>query len=243
MDLIIDIGNTRAKAGVFRAGNYIDVIIFDPDDGRALAEMTGRWKVRRMGVSCVRDEIPACVRELFEEMEYVLLIDRHTPVPIENAYTTPETLGSDRLAAVVGAWAEFAERPCLVIDAGTCITADLVDEWGVFRGGNISPGIDMRLRAMFELTARLPLVEKSPPESVLGQSTAEALNNGASGGAVFEMSALCRRLRKTWPDLQVVVTGGDADFFDKLTDTSVIRPHLVLTGLEKIVSYNAEQIH
>ena len=244
MDLIIDIGNTRGKAGVFNGDQLVDVLTFEGQDTESVDALLNKWPVSRLGVSSVADWADQWIRNLGEQMSFVLLIDRQTPVPIGNAYATPETLGSDRLAAATGAWSEFSGRHCLIVDAGTCLTADVVDDRGVFLGGNISPGIDMRLRAMYSFTARLPLAEKCATDALIGRSTDEALRNGALQGAQFEVSALCGALRKIWPALIVVLTGGDANYFVNLTESETfVRPHLVLTGLKKIVSYNAEQSH
>lgn len=244
MDLVIDIGNTRGKAGVFEEDQLIDVLTFAADNVQPVIDLTGKWPLSRLGFCTVGLPDMKWLEQFSDRFSYVLIIDRQTPVPIGNAYETPETLGPDRLAAATGAWSEFRGCPCLVIDAGTCLTADVIDEQGVFLGGNISPGIDMRLRAMFEFTARLPLVEKTATKSLIGRSTAEALRNGAQQGAVMEMTALCQTLRRQWPALQVVLTGGDAAYFVNITsEGAVVRPHLVLSGLKKIVSHNAEHIH
>lgn len=242
MNLIIDIGNTRAKVGVFGDGQLLEVFFLKLEQLYELPQKAAEWPVRRLGLSTVRDLKPGFIHWATNHFPWGLLINKETPLPIGNDYETPGTLGIDRLAAATGAWVEFPGRPSVVIDAGTCITTDLIDAGGVFRGGNISPGIDMRLRAMHQFTARLPQVEKGPVEGLLGRSTASALRNGAQLGAMLEVAALVGNLKQTYEKINVLVTGGDAEYFARITETEIfVRPHLVLSGLNKILTYNAEQ--
>ena len=175
-----------------------------------------------------------------EERFFFLQLTHHTQIPILNRYKTPETLGKDRLAAVIGAQVEFPGQNCLVIDAGTCITYDLLTADKTYHGGTIAPGIQMRLEAMHKMTAKLPLAERSPLGPIIGTSTTTALQNGAQWGALLEAKAFIDQCEEHYGSLQVIFTGGDAGFFEKHLKRKIfVNQHLVLTGLNKILTYNA----
>ena len=171
-----------------------------------------------------------------------LLLDHRTPLPVAHDYHTPETLGKDRLAAICGAQALFPGTNCLVVDAGTCITIDVLDARGVFRGGNISPGLQMRLRAMHEFTARLPRPARLWPADWLGHSTEHALQNGALQGALLELQGYIGACRARFGHLNVLLTGGDSLFLAKKWKSQIfVNQNLVLYGLNKILSHNVER--
>lgn len=166
-----------------------------------------------------------------------------TPLPIRNTYGTPETLGKDRLAAVVAAFYRYPRENCLVVDAGTCITFEVLTADGRYLGGNISPGIRMRLRAMHDFTARLPLVEPDALIQPWGATTKEALQNGGALGAALELEGLANRLRRRWSPLRTLLTGGDGPLLASLVKTEIfVHENLVLEGLNKILEYNVEQL-
>ena len=164
---------------------------------------------------------------------------------MSNTYETPATIGTDRLAAVAGAQQHFPGQNALSIDAGTCITYDLIDQAGHYRGGLISPGVSMRLQAMHTFTARLPLVEAdNSPFNLTERNTVAALRSGAVGGAAAEISQMIRMYGDKFSDLQVVISGGDA-----LQLISTIRPKhaitvvpdLILIGLNRILQHYVQQ--
>jgi type III pantothenate kinase len=221
MNLIIDIGNTRAKAAVFDRG-----VLVEAGDAAALM---AKYPVGRAIVSSVRG-VPQWVPE------GALVLDAATPIPLKNLYRTPATLGADRLAAAVGAHTIFPDDDVLVVDFGTALTVDLVTREGEFAGGNISPGMSMRLRALHEQTASLPLVE--PPQGdipLLGTTTAEAIGAGVVSGMLHEVEGYARR----FPDAKIIFTGGDAKFFAERTkSTTFVHEELVLKGLNRILEYN-----
>ena len=162
-----------------------------------------------------------------------------TPLPIDNQYGTPKTLGKDRIAAVMGAYRLFPNQNCLVIDAGTCITYDLLTKHKTYLGGNISPGIDMRLKAMHQFTAKLPLVERGQQERIWGTSTETALRNGGQFGALYELEAFIRVCKEKFDPLTVVLTGGDGNFFAENLKTKIFaRPNLVEWGLLEIFQFS-----
>jgi type III pantothenate kinase len=170
-------------------------------------------------------------------------LNHATPLPLENRYATPETLGYDRIAAAVGAYTICPGKNVLVIDAGTAITYDIVTSRGEFLGGNISQGIEIRFKSLNKYTNRLPHLER--PEAVpplVGSTTREAIQSGIVNGLLFEMDGFIGAFTKKYPKLQVVLTGGDAKYFvGKLKNSIFVDPNLNLIGLNRILEHNAER--
>ena len=147
----------------------------------------------------------------------------------------------DRIAAAVGAWARFPGSDLLVIDAGTAITIDLVRADHTYLGGNISPGTSMRFRALHEFTANLPLVKTEGRPGMMGEDTGSAIRSGVVRGIVFELQGYINEQKIRYPDLKVVMTGGDAKIFEKmLKNTIFVDSNLNLYGLQRILEYNAD---
>lgn len=165
-----------------------------------------------------------------------IMLDAFTPMPLRLDYDTPETLGADRIAAALGAHVLFPGKDCMIFDFGTAITIDFVNADGIFMGGNISPGLSMRFKAINQYTSSLPLVSPSYPQRQGGRSTVEAINNGVVLGIMFEVE----RYINFNPGSTVIFTGGDALFFAKKVKTPIfVVCNLVMTGLLKIVQLNA----
>ena len=184
--------------------------------------------------------ISATLKQLAAAFPVVLELTAETPLPFENTYKTPETLGRDRIAAMAGAQVLAPGKDCLVIDCGTCIKYDLLKAGNQYLGGNIAPGAKMRIKAMHAFTARLPEVSMEMPAGKLGSSTETALQNGALRGAVLEMKGLVDALAGETKNLVVMLTGGDADFFAPHLKVKGLRvePDLLLHGLNHILEYN-----
>lgn len=234
MNAVIDIGNTRSKFGLFTG----------PDDGLEVSYLKTEEilaflasnVVEKVLISNVADS-NAVVGKIRESVRELLVLSIKTPLPIRTSYKTPETLGVDRLAACVGA-RKIKSGNILVIDAGSCITYDLLTKENVHKGGIISPGIEMRLKAMHTFTSNLPLVPvKAVP--LEGESTEHCLQSGAINGVLAEMKGIIQEYLVRYEDLSVIIGGGDAEFFDKNLelDTFVVS-NLVLEGLRAIFVYN-----
>jgi type III pantothenate kinase len=240
---VIDIGNSRTKIGVFFAGHLQWQEVLPGRDWSQIMEAATNPAPDNIILSTVGEEPPEGWREAVGQKARFHLLDEHTAMPFRLHYRTPGSLGRDRLAAVAGTLAFHPGRNCLVVDAGTCITADLLTADATFRGGNISPGLRMRLRSMHEMTARLPLVDIGAVDTMLGDSTETALRNGALLGAALEIEGLAARLRPEMPGLQVVLTGGDSPILAGLLKSRIfVHPDLVLYGLDKILTYNVKSV-
>ncbi|PHN05681.1 type III pantothenate kinase [Flavilitoribacter nigricans] len=243
MNLTIDIGNTRSKLGLFKDHQLVEQSFWTSYSVEDIISHATNHQVKNIILSTVGKPIEPSWEAKLANHFYYLQLDHQTPLPIKNAYGTPTTLGKDRLAAIVGAWQLYPGENCLVIDAGTCITYDLLDAEGTYRGGNISPGLAMRFRAMHEFTARLPLVASGEIDNAIGQSTETAMRNGGQLGTVLELEGFIRLFSSQFGELRVILTGGDAEFFAKVLKSKIfVNPDLVLRGLNKILTYNAEQL-
>jgi type III pantothenate kinase len=164
------------------------------------------------------------------------------PVPIVNLYATPATLGVDRLAGICGARQLFPFENCLVIDAGTCITYDFLDRDGKYHGGAISPGLQMRFKAVNTFTARLPLVSAIPEPPLIGNSTESCIQSGIIHGVISELDGIISQYQAKFPDLRVILCGGDTRFFENKLKASIFAsPELVLVGLNSILIYNVDR--
>jgi type III pantothenate kinase len=233
----MDIGNTRTKLGIFHGKNLVEKQVWTEwtlDELRSLCNAQG---VERLIVSSVASTEMGWLEGLDVRM-HVVELTHETPLPFRNAYKTPQTLGKDRLAAVAGAHALYGGADCLVVDCGTCIKYDLLDAAGTYHGGNIAPGASMRQKAMHHFTARLPEVPLAMPENPVGNSTVTALQNGAFLGAALEIEGFVRLFEEKRPDLNVILTGGDADFFEPYLRIRkrTSEPDLTLLGLNHILS-------
>ena len=171
----------------------------------------------------------------------VKVLSHQTPLPITLDYNTPETLGSDRIAAAVGANEFFPEKNNLVIDLGTCMTIDLIDSSGVFRGGIISPGIVMRMRSMAHYTGQLPDISAewhTFDSSEIGKTTKECIFSGSFWGIVHEINSVLRTLEKDFTSLNMIITGGDAHFFESRLKAHIFAgSKIVQKGLYRIWKY------
>jgi type III pantothenate kinase len=235
MNLLIDSGNTNTKVALCDSNDIIDVIqVSDLDDFKKLNHLHNPTNVIISSVNKDASEIIVA----FPNSKTVIL-DSSTPVPIVNLYKTPSTLGMDRLAAIVGANALYPEYPCLCIDAGTCITYDSISIEKEYHGGSISPGIEMRFNALHTFTAKLPLVSRQEQSPIIGTSTETSIRSGVQVGVVKEMKGIIEEYKQLYPNLKIIITGGDAIFFEsRIKDSIFVESRLVFLGLKRILEYN-----
>ncbi|QHL89433.1 type III pantothenate kinase [Nibribacter ruber] len=236
MNLAIDMGNSRIKVGFFESGSLVRESIFS--DLPEIGEAVKGQEVQHVIVSSVRktpEKLSAVVPLTGKQIQF----SSQTPVPLQNAYATPHTLGVDRLAAAVGASYLFPGQNCLVIDAGTCITYDLVEAAGIYQGGNISPGLNMRYQAMHTFTGKLPLLSGTKLPLRPGKTTEQAMQGGVLYGLVAEVEGIIQHYERQYKSLTVVLCGGDAPFFESTVKARIfVIPELVLIGLNRILEYN-----
>lgn len=239
MNFVADIGNSGIKAAVYSKGIKSCSGRFGFDEEKALAEFIRQNSFERSIISSVR-EIPGYLNELINEKNATLhILSANSKLPFVIDYETPETLGSDRIAAVSGACKAFPGKDCLVIDAGSAITYDFLIK-GRFRGGNISPGIDMRFKALHTFTGKLPLVSKKPFFSFPAVNTHDAVAGGVISGIIFEINEYICTFKQRYNGSVIILTGGDGDFLrERVMEKPFYMPDLVMDGLNFILEYNA----
>lgn len=240
MNLCIDIGNTLIKICVFDADLLVHSQGLTSFGKEQFEDLLRQFPGINKGiVSTVREEDSIMLNFLQAALEKLVVLNTRTPLPIQNHYQTPETLGKDRLAAVVGANYLFPDRNILVIDAGSAITYDFINDSSEYKGGNIAPGLSMRFRALNEFTRKLPLLSPSEDVPLLGRNTSEAIIAGVQNSLVFEVEAYIRYCAANFPGLVTVFTGGDAGFFENNIDGDVqYVSALVPIGLNRILNFN-----
>jgi type III pantothenate kinase len=229
--IILDVGNTRTKLGWFQGRYLVERTAFANSDKDALWAWF-RWKsVDSIALGSVARPDPELLAQL-QLIAPTMLIAGSAPSPLRSRYTTPLTLGVDRLANAVAASALFSGRAALAVDIGTCITYDLVTADGVYQGGAISPGIRMRSQAMHAYSARLPFQEVAEATTPWGSSTAEAIQAGVFHGVWGELQHFLANAKYHASDAAVVLTGGDALLFARACKTGIFaHPFLTLEGL------------
>lgn len=240
INLCVDRGNTYTKLAVFDADKLLyDALILQAEETKHTRQIFQKYAIQNTIISSVIADNPELYLFLEKNTEKCIHLDHQTALPITNAYQTPETLGKDRLAAVVGAFALQPKQDILIIDIGTAITYDFIDANAVYHGGNIAPGVKLRLKSMHEMTQNLPLVEFDTPDSFLGKNTVSALQSGVFYGVLLEIEGYIEKLMLNYPKLLVFLTGGYAVYFEnKLKNRIFADKNLVLIGLNRILQYN-----
>ena len=240
VNLVIDIGNTCAKLVVFDGYNVVEEVRVDKGEWFLLEDLCSRYAFTK-GICSTVAGIDKDAERIMSSLPFDIMFfaSGKTPVPVVSSYKTPLTLGADRLAAVVGAnWLQ-PDADVLVIDIGTCITFDFINAAGVYEGGNISLGPTMRLRALHEFTARLPLVERKGETTLLGQTTETSIRNGVVFGIKYEIEGYIKQMLEKHPRLFVYLTGGvhmDLHFSERIHIFA--NNFIVPIGLNRILEYN-----
>jgi len=240
MNLVLDFGNTRIKAAMFRGQDLIAKHIFESD--AELLETLNSFGIKNCVIGSVTKAHEKTSEHLSNKFN-TLVFSATTPIPIKNLYKSPLSLGSDRIAASVGSWLYYPGQPVLTIDVGTCIKYNFVNANNQFLGGAIAPGLGMRLKAMNFYTQKLPLVELDKNyDKLTGESTNESILSGALIGSVCEADAMIDRYRLSYANLQVVLTGGDSDYLCKqLKNRFFANQNILLHGLNAILNFNIEK--
>ncbi len=244
MNLVLDLGNSFGKIAVCQGTKVVESALYEKITSREIAYFHARYKdLKGVIISSVVNDSREMIDYLRSLFPKCIELDHHTAIPLLNRYRTPDTLGYDRIAAAVGAYTICPEKNVLVIDAGTAITYDMVTAGGEYLGGNISPGMEIRFKSLNRYTNRLPHLERpeeKPP--MLGSSTKEAIQAGIVNGITYELDGFIGAMAEGYTDLQVVLTGGDAKYFEgKLKSSIFVDLNLNLIGLNRILEHNASE--
>ncbi|MFN0050430.1 MAG: type III pantothenate kinase [Cytophagales bacterium] len=237
--LTIDFGNTQAKAAIFDGEKCLD--LYYGIDHMQLIKLANSDLDAKIMMCSVSQEATHIVN-LIENKARILKLDFKTSIPVQNGYGSPETLGMDRLAAVIGANYLYPNVDCLVIDAGTCLTFDFIDSNAKYLGGSISLGIQMRFKALSHFTSKLPFVGSKTDESfdLVGKNTQEAILSGVLNGIVSEVEAIIMNYKARYANINALLCGGDHSFFEsRIKHPIFAHPELVLLGLNRILLHNA----
>jgi len=242
MNLIIDVGNSFTKTYVFDGEKLIDKQNFKNFTYLQAKQIVQDYPYIKNAIVSSVGKFYQEIRILFKELNIKLLeLNESSVLPIQNCYSTKSTLGYDRIAAAVGAYTIFPKSNVLVIDIGTAITFDLVNSAAQFVGGNISPGMNMRYRALHQFTEKLPLHSAQPESKLLGNSTETAIVAGVQNGICYELESYIQQMGQEYDGLKVILTGGDAFFFvKKLKKVIFAEPNLVAIGLNAIIGTELE---
>lgn len=239
MNLVVDYGNSSAKVGIFDHHKLVRKEVFAEPE--ALKTFLENFSADCIIISSVTTD-PTLISSWAKQVRQKFILDHSLSLPIKNAYATPKSLGVDRIAGVCGAYQLFPNKPCLVIDSGTCITYDFINQDGVFMGGGISPGLSMRFEAVHTFTARLPLVQVIEKAPLIGNSTETCIQSGVLNGVIGELNGIISQYQEKFEGLQVILCGGDTRFFENKLKASIFAlPELVLSGLNSILIYNVSK--
>ena len=241
MNLIVEQGNTMLKIAVFDNDRIVTSWHKENSEPSCICEVIEQFRPDKGIMSSVINGNEKMIITLEAKLAYFLWLDETALLPVSIEYETRNTLGSDRIAAVVGANHLQPGHNILVIDAGTAITYELLEAPGVYKGGNISPGLTTRFRALNSFTNRLPFVEAQADVPLIGTSTETAIRAGVVNGMVYEIDGTIHALKAKYGDILVYLTGGDAMFFGKqLKNRTFVELNLVLIGLNRILEHNAK---
>ncbi|MCA6467558.1 MAG: type III pantothenate kinase [Chitinophagaceae bacterium] len=236
--ICFDFGNTRLKAGIFSGKLFLEEVVLPGSGAEDLRPLMEKVRPEKTILSSVINH-PAETNELLAQFGRFHLLNHASQLPITTPVGKPETIGADRLAICSAAVDLFPRRHCLVIGLGTCITYNFINAEHEFLGGSISPGMNMRFRAMHEQTALLPMAKPTKRFPLVGYDTMTNLQSGVIQGMAAEIDGIIHAYRSKYNELQVLITGGDLFFFDSLLLHPMHRdPYLLFRGLHAICQAN-----
>jgi type III pantothenate kinase len=242
MNVVFDIGNSSTKVAFYHGYEKLDSLRLKHFNCNAMQKIFSQYheKSEKAIVSTVRD-IPEFIIDLATlGIPFVHILGNSSRLPFKNEYQTPETLGPDRIAAAAGAYLHFPGQKVLIIDAGSAVTYDFL-AGKAYKGGNISPGLSMRFKALHRFTGKLPLATTTEKFSSPGKNTMEAITAGVTLGLVYEINEYIRTFEKKHKGLKVILTGGDSGYLKGRLDYKVeYLPDIVIDGLNYILEYNAK---
>lgn len=242
--LCVDIGNSRIKIAYFENSQFQSGITFGHGDDYFTMKITfEQWlmdkDVKHVGICNVGAKDTERYNFLYDTSDYVVWeMGAGLKLPFRMGYQTPSSLGADRLCAVVGALKQNKKCPILVIDAGTAITYDLLDENNVYLGGAISPGMNLKFQSLHQYTVKLPLINFQEDYPFIGQNTEQSIRTGVQSSTLAEIEGMVARYKAITPNLTVFLTGGDAPFLHKYTACfDYFDPYLVLKGVDALIYF------
>jgi type III pantothenate kinase len=233
-----DFGNTRLKCAVFHGKELQEVFALADGNVLPIESIIAKYKPSRSILSSVINHDPAIEGLLAAKTQFHKL-SSSSKLPFSTPVGRPETIGPDRLALVAAAVYFFPKQHNLVIGLGSCITYNFVNRFHEFLGGSISPGLEMRLKAMNHFTAKLPLVKADSNFPLVGYDTKTNIQSGAILGMAKEMDGIINEYTLRYANFNVHLTGGDMRFFASLLKNKIFaNPHLIFNGLYALSETN-----
>ncbi len=240
MLLTIDVGNTRIKAAVFEQTTVVELFIFTNEEllNQVKNILNKFKKIENLVVASVGN-VKKEVFLAFKGQVGIHFLSSESMFPYTNLYSTPKTLGTDRMVLASGAVLTYPNQNRLVIDAGTCITYDFIDENDNYLGGAISPGIRLRYESLNQYTSKLPLLKRKIPENFIGNSTHESIHSGVINGVGLEIEGFIELYKLQYAKFIIILTGGDTDFLAvRLKNTIFANSNFLLESLNRTFQYN-----
>jgi len=243
MNLVIDIGNTLVKMAVFQGDMLIKKkISLRLDFLKNLEELEQKYQKPGNIILSSVSKTPLRWLQKLEEGSRLIVLNQQLPQVFTNLYLSPNTLGNDRIALVSAASKHFPSENVLVIDSGTCITYDFKNDKNEYLGGAISPGLEMRYKAMHINTESLPLLDREEEITLIGNTTHSCMHSGVIYGITFEIDGIIAAYQAQYKDLTIILTGGDAQFLCKRLKNSIFaNSNFLLEGLNYILEFNKSQ--
>jgi type III pantothenate kinase len=242
MILTVDVGNTRIKAAVFEGDILLEHFIFVKEElQKNIKNILNIFKnTTHLVVASVGNVNEQSFLD-FEKEVVVHFVSHKDSFPFINGYETPQTLGIDRMVLAAGATLLFPGQNRLVVDAGTCVTFDFINENDTYLGGAIAPGLQLRYKALHDFTAKLPLLSLESPKDAIGKSTAESIHSGVVNGLVYEIDGFIDQYRVLYSNFIIILTGGDTEFLAKrLKNTIFANSYFLLESLNQTFQYKTK---
>ena len=236
--LCFDFGNTLLKCGVFIIDRLTEVVSLENDQQQTIEKLLDKYKPECTILSSVIDH-PKEIEKLLAERSSFVKLDFSTKLPFTTPVSKPQTIGADRLALAAFAAFFYKGQNNLIIALGSCITYNFINKYNSFNGGSISPGMQMRFKALNHYTAKLPVVEADWNFPLIGYDTQTNILSGVLLGMVSEIDGIIDAYKEKFEKFNVLLTGGDtANFAQHLKNKIFADPYLILKGLYAISKYN-----
>lgn len=239
--MVIDIGNSFSKVGLFDKNiliEYKEFKLFSVDDIKSFFSS-------KTITNSIISNVSSYDKKVFEFLNMnsnLVLFDAEIKLPFKNKYGSVETIGNDRIALVSQASRLYPDKNVLVIDSGSCITYDFLNDKNEYLGGGISPGLNMKLKALNNQTARLPLVKKTQIKYLIGKSTETSILSGVINGTLGEINYIIEEYKKRYKKIVIILTGGDLNFlFNHIKNGILADPKFLLSGLNILIELNKKE--
>lgn len=236
--ICFDFGNTRLKAAIFENENFLQETVLPNDEAATIENILDTYSPQKTILSSVIEHNPAIEkvlseRTVFHKLSHLTKANFTTPVG------KPETIGADRLALSAAAVHFYPGKNNLVVALGSCITYNFINQYGEFLGGSISPGMEMRFKAMQVFTAKLPLVQKDWNFPLIGYDTKTNMQSGVIAGITYEIDGFISEYARKYSNFNVVLTGGDTSYFaGQLKNRIFADPYFLFKGLYALSETN-----